>query len=152
MRNLAAYHGNEQHNYPRAAEEILRSSAMLPDSRCIAVDCGSLICSSGDPALIQQFLDFWPRFTEDVRNMPRMQLLRVRALLALNKTEEAIKILTPDFSMPDIKEGELSVSALWDEMYIQHLIKTENIDRDTARQSVKKRYPLPYTLDYRMHE
>jgi len=102
--------------------------------------------------LMQKFLDQKTLFSETVQNHPRFRLLCARVYLALGDTEEAMRILTPDFTMPDIKEGELSVSALWVQMYIQHLMKTEGLCGSDARNEVQKRYPLPYALDFRMHE
>lgn len=151
-RNLAAYHANEVHDYPAAAEEILTAAGMLPGESCIAIDMGNMFCASKDPALMQRFLDQKTLFTETVQNHPRFRLLCVRAYLALGETEEAMRILTPDFTMPDIKEGELSVSALWVQMHTQHLMKTEGLCESDAKKEAQTRYPLPYALDFRMHE
>jgi len=93
-----------------------------------------------------------PQFSQDVQNLPRVQLLRVRALLAVGEVEQAMQILTPDFVMPDIREGELSVSALWYEMYTAYLMKAEGVEAQEARLLANVRYPLPYALDFRMHE
>lgn len=151
-RNLAAYHANEVRDYETAADEILTAARMLPRESCIAIDMGNMLCASKDPALMRKFLDQKTLFSETVQNHPRFRLLCVRAYLALGETEGAMRILTPDFTMPDIKEGELSVSALWVQMYTQHLMKTEGLCESDARNEVQKRYPLPYSLDYRMHE
>ena len=151
-RNLAAYHANEVHDYDTAADEILTAAGMLPGESCIAIDMGNMLCASNNPALLQRFLDCTTLFSETVQNHPRFRLLCVRAYLALGDTEMAMQILTPDFEMPDIKEGELSVSALWVQMYVQHLMKTEGLCESDARNEVQKRYPLPYALDFRMHE
>lgn len=151
-RNLAAYHANEQHDYRTAADEILTAVRMLPGESCLAIDMGNMLCASNDTALIQRFLEQKHLFSEAVQNHPRFRLLCVRAYLALGDTEKAMQILTPDFEMPDIKEGELSVSALWVQMYIQHLMKTKGLCESDAEKEVQKRYPLPYALDFRMHE
>lgn len=151
-RNLAAYHANELHNYQVAADEILTAARMLPNEACIAVDLGTMLCASNDAALMKRILDQRTVFSEAVQNHPRFRLLCVRAHLALDETEDAMRILTPDFEMPDIKEGELSVSALWIQMHIQHLMKTEGLCKEDAMNEVQKRYPLPYALDFRMHE
>ena len=124
----------------------------LPGESCIAIDMGNMLCASNNPVLMQRFLDCSTLFSETVQNHPRFRLLCVRAYLALGDTEKAIQILTPDFEIPDIKEAELSVSALWVQMYVQHLMKTEGLSESDALKEVQKRYPLPYALDFRMHE
>ena len=152
MRNLAAYHANEQNDYDTAAKEILAAARILKTERSIAVDCGTILLASGDARFARRFLETVPLFPEDIRKCPRFLLLCVRAHLMLGEPQEAMTILTPDFEMPDVKEGELSISALWTQMYTQYLMKTEKLGASEAKEEAEKRYPLPYALDFRMHE
>ena len=81
-----------------------------------------------------------------------MQLWRIRALLALGRTEEAETLLTPDLSIADIKEGELSLSALWFEIKSRKIAAEKGIPQVEALSIAKESDPLPYALDFRMHE
>ena len=45
--------------------------------------------------------------------------------------------------MPDVREGELSMGQLWEQLHM----KEHNITLEEARE----KYPLPYALDFRMH-
>ena len=67
--------------------------------------------------------------------------------------EQAATIINPDFQMDDIREGEISLSHLWFDLYRALLRKqhpTESEEQIAARQL--KEYPLPAYLDFRMHD
>ena len=98
------------------------------------------------------FLDQYDLLPAEICSDARMTLLKVRALLLTNRAKDAAKILTPDFVVADIKEGELSVSALWFEMTEQLVADEAGLSQEAARSLARERYPLPYTLDFRMHE
>ena len=66
--------------------------------------------------------------------------------------DQALTIVNADFEMADIKEGELSISALWFDLYSKIIMKKEGLTKEQALEQVKSRYPLPYSLDFRMHE
>ena len=51
--------------------------------------------------------------------------------------------------MPDIKEGEFSVSHIWLDIHKQ-IMKKDGIVNPTDDE-VYEKYPLPYELDFRMH-
>ncbi|MDD7662547.1 MAG: hypothetical protein PUJ39_07140, partial [Eubacteriales bacterium] len=69
--------------------------------------------------------------------------------------EEAAAILNVDFVMPDVKEGELSVSYLWFELYRRLYAKETGVPYDPADEKLiraaDEKYPLPKALDFRMH-
>jgi len=72
--------------------------------------------------------------------------IKGNSLVATGGYREALEIITKDFRMPDIKEGEFSVSHLWIAIH-KHMMEPGATDKE-----VLARYPLPYELDYRMHE
>ena len=57
--------------------------------------------------------------------------------------------------MPDVKEGELSVSCLWFELYRRLYAREKNVPYDPADEGLVRaadaKYPLPRVLDFRMH-
>ena len=65
--------------------------------------------------------------------MGRLRMYLAVSYINLSQLDKAKEIINEDFVMSDIKEGELSVSALWKEIY-------------------GNRKPLPQSLDFRMHE
>lgn len=81
-----------------------------------------------------------------------MQLWKVRALLILDRVDEASALLKPDLTIPDIKEGELSTSFLWFEIGKRRVMAEEGVGEEEALKIAAAKYPLPYLLDFRMHE
>lgn len=60
---------------------------------------------------------------------------------------EATEIINPDFTMSDIKEGELSVSQLWFELYRRLYAKEKGVeynpDNTLLIKEADEKYPLP---------
>jgi hypothetical protein len=53
--------------------------------------------------------------------------------------------------LPDLREGETSLSDLWFAYHAQRLSQVESCLVDEAlRQRVRREYPLPAHLDFRM--
>ena len=135
-----------------ACREITTALELLPESLPLARDYAATLCGTGNAADANAYLERLERFPDVIRRDGRMQLCRVRALLTLGKTEEAAALLTPDFTVPDIREGELSMSALWFEIGARRVAAETGLSLAEAAAIAKAQYPLPYTLDFRMHE
>ena len=70
----------------------------------------------------------------------------------MGRLDEAAAQLTPDFKMADIKEGELSVSQIWFDLYTLIIKRDTGLtDEEEVRKILLEKYPLPKTLDFRMH-
>ncbi len=139
-RNMAAYLANEVGDKSAAADYAEKALFMMPNERALAVDCGQILLSGGQ---YRRWLDVCAKLPAKTLSIGRVSLLRARALLALDELEEAEKTVNESFEMPDIKEGELSISALW----FQLKAKQNGITEEEAKQ----RFILPYNLDFRMH-
>ena len=74
--------------------------------------------------------------------------------MQLNRLNEAAEILKPGFEMPDIKEGEYSVSQLWFELYGKIFAKETGVVYSPNNKAficaANLKYPLPAELDFRM--
>lgn len=88
-------------------------------------------------------LAFEEGLPQAVRTLPRFLYLRASALVGVGRFEEAEAILLRPLEIPDMREGELSLSDLWFGLYM----KKENL----TRQQAEERHPLPEALDFRMH-
>ena len=79
-----------------------------------------------------------------------MRLYKAMCLVRTGRAEEAAKIVNYGFEMADIKEGEISVSALWYEIYGAILSrKYREKGKEEIGRKVDKVYPLK-KLDFRM--
>ena len=89
---------------------------------------------------------------EYFRKNSRLAIYYAFALLHIGKPEDTAKIITKDFVLNDVKEGELSVSKLWQDTYMQICKKKGNLSDEAAKKLAAEKYPLPYALDFRMHD
>ncbi len=147
-RNSASYFVSVKNDYVKGKELILKALNMMPENDRIAIACGKILVDGG---FCEEWLNVYDGFNEKIKNVGRIRLLRAKALIALGRLEEAEEIINKRFEMPDIKEGELSVSALWFELYKKKLMRDKGLREDEAISMVAKEYPLPYELDFRMH-
>ncbi len=88
---------------------------------------------------------------EKLNGIGRLQFYKAYSLIKLKRFEQAMKIVNNQFKMDDIKEGEISISDLWLELYTQVTkIKTGETDEKKLAKYVEEHYPLA-SLDFRMH-
>ena len=70
----------------------------------------------------------------------------------MGEPEEARKIITADLVVPDLMEGEYSLSNIWIGIYAQILAKERSVSIDSlSTEEILKAYPLPGEIDFRMH-
>lgn len=97
----------------------------------------------------EEWINLYHSLDKGIQNNGRVRMFYAAALHAVGKNEEARKIITPDFVVADIKEGEFSLSRLWVDIYREWMRK-EGI-KETTDEAVLEKYPLPQSLDFRMH-
>lgn len=149
-RNLARILYKEHHNPTEALELMKKALELVQDCRGLYIETAQLMQSLG---LDREWLALFESMSERFRNDGRLRLLKVVSLLHCGEIDAATAILTPDFKMDDIKEGELSVSQIWFELYREKIrLDTGITDPEELRAEQERRYPLPHNLDFRMHE
>lgn len=79
----------------------------------------------------------------------RLKMLYSLALVEVDRFEDSLAILMDSFVMPDIKEGEFSISHIWLEIHRKKLAAEGVTGLSDAE--IYEKYPLPYELDFRMH-
>ena len=107
LRNLAMLYKSEYHLPEKARELLLAAFRLKPDCRALAVETAMQLTEDGGDG---QWLALYDSLSPELRACGRLRLLRAVALLHLGRLEEAAEILNQAFVMPDVKEGELSVS------------------------------------------
>ena len=98
-----------------------------------------------------EWVEIYRGLPEKLAKNDRLTVYYAVALLHLGCLREAAAIITPEFELSDIKEGELSVSALWTEIYKAILVKEEGVSETEAETLVHERYPVPDGLNFKMH-
>ena len=82
----------------------------------------------------------------------RIQMYRAKCFVELGELEKAKAILSSNLVIPDIREGEYSISAIWLELYRRVIAKEEMRSyKEITEKEVLEKYPIPYKLDFRMH-
>ena len=116
------------------------------DCRALAVETAMQLTEDGSD---EKWLELYDELSPELQAYGRLRLLRAVALLHLGRLEEAAEILNRAFVMPDVKEGELSVS------YLRLYAKEQGVPYDPEDEALLRaadeKYPLPKTLDFRMH-
>jgi len=151
-RNLSMLYKNEYNDIKRSREYILKAMELKKDCRALCIETAMQLTRDGGDNL---WLDIYETLPAKLQNVGRIRLCKAVALMNLDRLDEAAQIINSDFEMSDIKEGELSVSYLWFNLY-RHIYAKEcgvaydNENKDLCSKADKK-YPLPKKLDFRMH-
>jgi tetratricopeptide (TPR) repeat protein len=147
LRNLAALEQQVGH-LQGAAELYLSAHHLAPHLLPLTIELGKALLASGQA---QRWLDLLNTLPAEHRTHGRLRLLECQAALAISDLARAGDLLNQHFTVADLREGELSLSVLWFEYHEKRLSQQENIPIDDAlRARVKREYPVPAAIDFRM--
>lgn len=145
-RNISMLYKNEYKDMAKAKEFILRAFAMLKTDRTLTTEVGTILTQCASDG---EWLDIYETLNDELKANGRIRLLRAIALINLKRYIDATEIINEDFVMSDIKEGEISVSHIWFDLY-RHVYEEKFGKADNA--AADKMFPLPKKLDFRMHD
>ena len=146
LRNMAAVLVEEKCDLEKAADYSVQALQMLPENRNMAVDCVNMLYEAGQ---YERLLQITGELSEELQELGRVKLAKAQALIALGRLEEAKEMLTIDFVLPDVQEGENSVSGAWISLY-EKILMRDGMSEKEAKERVEEIYPVPYELDFRM--
>ena len=153
LRNISMLYKNELGDLKSAREYILKAFELKKNCTALCNEVGSQLTSDGGDEL---WLEIFNTLPDEIKSLGRIRLYRAAALINLGKLKEATEIVNADFVMSDIKEGELSISYMWFELYRRIYAEENGIeyrsDDEELKREADKKYPLPKKLDYRMHD
>lgn len=84
--------------------------SLAPGMAPLALELGEAMLNAGRASDVRSLIASLP---VGVQALGRFRILAVRAALASGDREEAGRMLEDEFDVPDIREGELSMSDLW---------------------------------------
>lgn len=130
-RNLAMLYKTEL-NQPQEAVDHIQKAVALCKTPCrgLLLDCAMIMTGCGASA---GWIAIYQGLPETLQRNGRLQLYTVIAYMNCGDTEKAKEILNESFTMTDIKEGELSISSIWTQLYGEET-------------------KLPKHLNFRMHD
>lgn len=130
---------------------LLANKAIQLDLENYATAClFADVCASTEKYV--EFLEFYRDATPTLQRAGRLRMFVGKFLVELNRIAEAEKYINKDLSLPDIREGEYSMTNIWIEMYRKKLALDLGVDADCiSDEEVNEKYPIPYEIDFRMH-
>jgi len=145
-RNLAVMLKREG-NIKDSADLLLKASKMVPHVSSLALECCQALLDVDMPKEMLNFMDGLP---QEVRQVGRMRIMEASAAMKMNDLKRVEEILQSRPVVPDIREGEVSLSDLWFELHERRISAKENIPiDDELRKRVRKDFPPPSWLDFR---
>ena len=147
LRNLAVL-AKHRDDPGRAAEQWLEAHRLLPGQTQLAIECATALLAAGRPADVLALCDAAPAH---VRDNPRIRVVQATAHLELGRLDEVEAFLAQTGDVPDVREGEVSLTDLWFSLHEKRIAAPENIPIDDAlRQRVQREFPPPPRIDFRM--
>ena len=113
---------------------------LAPEETELTLEYLRTLLSCGREEDVLPLLDAMP---SETAVLPRFLQIRTAALIAAGRLDEAEAILRKPLVIPDVREGELSLSEMWFRLWM----KKEGLTRPEA----EARHPVPEALDFRMH-
>lgn len=146
-RNIAMIYRNEYNDFDNAYLYIKKAFELNKSCRGILVDTATTY-------LMAEKYNEWLEAYEQIGDMKadgRLKLYCVKALMAMERYDDATRILNYDLVMPDIKEGDTAISDVWFELYGKIVSKDTGVtDINELRRLTEEKYPLK-NLDFRTH-
>jgi hypothetical protein len=97
----------------------------------------------------QPLLDFAASLPADFRRNDRIVLLAAQAALRTGRFEEVDPVFRQEFAT--VREGEVALTDLWFEFHERRIAAREKVPLDDAlRQWVRREFPPPARIDFRM--
>ncbi len=82
----------------------------------------------------------------------RIALFYARNLAKAGRLDDAVTTMRTAPEVSDIREGEVSTSAIWLEVYRKVIARDENRDgKDIPDAEIYEKYPIPQEIDFRMN-
>lgn len=137
-------------------EDVERAFLLAKKAICLNHDDYATAClyaeicaSSGK---YREFLEFYSDASEELKQEGRLRMFVGKFLVELDRIEEAEAYINKELSLPDIREGEYSLTNIWLEMYRKKIAMELDVSSESiSDEEVNEKYPIPYEIDYRMH-
>ncbi len=128
-----------------SASLMLIAYQMAPNIPNIAIECCQTLIQSAQYNNALKLIENMP-----LRNHGRIKIMEAQSALNIGDIKRVEEILQSKPIVPDVREGEVSLSDLWFGMHEKRISKEENIPIDeNLKKRVRKEFPPPKWLDFR---
>lgn len=128
-----------------ASSLMLIAYQMAPNIPAIAIECCQTLMESRKYDDVLRLIKNMP-----LRDHGRIKIMEAQSALQIGDIKRVEEILQSKPVVPDIREGEISLSELWFGMHEKRISKEENIPIDeNLKKRVRKEFPPPKWLDFR---
>ena len=146
-RNLAQL-ARDRGDLATAAELWHKAWEMAGTSASLAVEALAAQIEAGRP---EEALRMLAEMPAEARSHGRVRVLEARALLGLGRLDEAEATILSGVEVPDLREGELTLTDLWYAIQERRIAKAENVMVDEAlARRVRRELAPPPEIDFRM--
>jgi hypothetical protein len=147
QRNVAIISLDEG-NKARAAELLAVAARMRPGLTPLAIEACQTMLAAGQYSQLRRLIG---RLPDEVATTGRVRLIGTIAALRSGDLEAPAAFFSAPCDIPNIREGEISLSELWFEWHEARLSRQQDVPIDDAlRRQVRREHPLPRKFDFRM--
>lgn len=129
-----------------AAQHLRRALALRPADIPLYVQAGQFFLAAGQPEAFRELLANAPA---EVRAWGRVRFLEARAALLTGDLDAAARYFSQRVELPDLREGEDSLSGLWFDL--QRAKRRAAGLAELDARALEKAEPIPDGFDFRMH-
>lgn len=149
QRNIAMLYKNVKGEASVACQYMAKAYALKKDYLPLVIEYAQTLINAKKYG---EWIDLYDTLCDEFKQNGRLKMLLCACYVKVDELEKAKKMLTKDFVVCDIKEGEYSLSAIWQELYAKVIAKDKGVDVSTvSEREVFEKYPLFEELDFRMH-
>ena len=113
------------------------------------VEAAQILLDAGRADL---WIEIFDNLSDELRQNGRLRMLLGVAYARLGELSLAQAEINSELIVDDIKEGEYSLSSIWVEIYTEILAREKGVNASSmTKDEVLTAYPLPESLDFRMH-
>ena len=148
-RNLAQIEKNIKKNFIKAAEYMLKAFSLLKTYAPLNIECAYALMKA---EWYDKWIECYNSLSEDMKQNGRLRMLLGACYAKIGDAESALKFINSSLVVDDLKEGEYAISSIWLEIYKAVLAKKRGVELALVTdEEVFAEYPLPRSLDFRMH-
>lgn len=146
---LALFEDAENHDHAAAHKLIEEAVCQRPDYYPLASVYGEISIRAKE---YEKFCRFFENAPENIKNTGRIIMYAAQCYTLTGELDSASKYLNEDLIVPDVREGEYSLSNIWVMLKKRIMAKESGAAVcDISDGDVLEKYPLPYSMDFRMH-